>query len=72
MEPISCIFAKEKMELEASQPDGLCVGPPVFKGSAKVIKILSGEGDSNHFDPRFRTFFIPNRTTKQAEKPPIT
>ncbi len=41
-EPISMIFAKEKMEAEASLPDGLCVGKPVFKGSVKVIQILSG------------------------------
>ena len=43
VEPVSMIFAGEKMELEASQPDGLCVGKPVFKGSVKIIKILSGE-----------------------------
>ena len=42
VEPISCIYAAEKMDLEASLPDGHCVGKPVFKGSAKVIKILSG------------------------------
>ena len=41
-EPISSIFAREKVELEASQPDGLCVGRPTFKGSVKVIKILKG------------------------------
>ena len=41
-EPISMIFAAEKMELEASRPDGLCVGQPVFKGTVKVIQILSG------------------------------
>lgn len=41
-EPISMIFASEKMELEASKPDGLCVGHPVFKGSVKVIQIISG------------------------------
>ena len=41
-EPISAIYAQEKMKLEASQPDGLCVGRPVFKGSVKVIKILKG------------------------------
>ena len=41
-EPISMILAAEKMELEASQPDGLCVGEPVFKGTVKVIHILEG------------------------------
>ena len=41
-EPISMIFAAEKMELEVSRPDGLCVGQPVFKGTVKVIQILSG------------------------------
>lgn len=48
-EPISLIFAQEKMALEAaasSQPGGrnggLCVGRPVFKGTVKVIKILEG------------------------------
>lgn len=38
-EPISMISAVEKMKLESSFPDGLCVGKPVFKGSVKVIKI---------------------------------
>ena len=42
-EPISCIYAAEKMEVEASRPEGHCVGMPVFKGSTKVIKILSGK-----------------------------
>ena len=41
-EPISMIFASEKMELEASSPDGHCVGRPVFKGSVKVIQIIPG------------------------------
>ena len=41
-EPISAIYATEKLELESSQPDGLCVGRPVLKGSTKVIKILKG------------------------------
>lgn len=41
-EPISVIYATEKLELEASQPDGLCVGKPVFKGSVKIIRILKG------------------------------
>ena len=41
-EPISAIYATEKLEVESSQPDGLCVGRPVFKGSVKVIKILKG------------------------------
>ena len=42
VEPISAILAEEKVQLEASKPDGLCVGRPVFKGSAKIIKILKG------------------------------
>lgn len=43
-EPISVIFAEEKMKLELSGPDGLCVGKPVFRGTVKVIRILEGEG----------------------------
>ena len=43
-EPISMIFAEEKMKLEFACPDGLCVGKPVFKGSAKIIRILEGGG----------------------------
>ena len=43
-EPVSEIFAAEKMELESCQPDGHCVGKPVFKGSVKIIKILNGRG----------------------------
>lgn len=39
-EPISFIFAEEKMALEASRPRGHCVGKPVFDGTARVIKIL--------------------------------
>ena len=42
-EPISTIFAEEKMELEGTQCVGHCVGRPVFKGSVKVIKILDSE-----------------------------
>lgn len=41
-EPISMIFADEKLKLEMAGPDGLCVGKPVFKGSVKIIKILEG------------------------------
>ena len=41
-EPISMIFAEEKMKLESSHPDGLCVGRPVFKGSVKVMRVLEG------------------------------
>ena len=41
-EPVSAIFAEEKMELEAGKPDGHCVGRAVFDGSARVIGILSG------------------------------
>ena len=42
-EPISLIFAEEKLRLEAGKPDGLCVGRPVYEDSARVIGILSGE-----------------------------
>lgn len=42
-EPISMIFAAEKMKLELSNPDGLCVGKPVFEGSVKVIQAVEGE-----------------------------
>lgn len=41
-EPISMIFAEEKLKLEMGCPDGLCVGKPVFNGSVKVIRILEG------------------------------
>ena len=41
-EPISAILGTEKVEAESSQPDGLCVGRSVFKGSVKIIKILKG------------------------------
>ena len=41
-EPISFIFAAEKMELEASCPRGHCVGRPVFDGTARVVKIGGG------------------------------
>ena len=41
-EPISVIFAEEKMRLEKTCPDGLCVGMPVFKETVKVIRIQEG------------------------------
>ena len=41
-EPISAILAEEKVKLESSKPDGLCVGRPSFKGSVKIIKLLKG------------------------------
>ena len=41
-EPISVIFANEKMELESSVQEGMCVGKPVFEGSVKVIQIMEG------------------------------
>ncbi len=41
-EPISMIHAEEKMKLEASHPDGLCVGRPVFKDTVKVIRVQEG------------------------------
>ena len=43
VEPISVVFADEKLRLEAGKPDGLCVGRPVFEKSAKIIRILKGE-----------------------------
>jgi hypothetical protein len=42
VEPVSVIFADEKLQLEAGKPDGHCVGRPVFEDSARVISILSG------------------------------
>ena len=42
VEPVSVIFAEEKLRLEAEKPDGHCVGTPVFEDSARVIGILSG------------------------------
>ncbi len=42
-EPISIISAEEKMELEVDQPDGLCVGKPVFKETVKVIQLLDSK-----------------------------
>ena len=41
-EPISIITAKEKMELEESKPDGLCVGKPAIEGSVKIIRVSDG------------------------------
>lgn len=41
-EPISSIMAAEKLELEAGQPEGHCVGRPAFKDSVKIIRILNG------------------------------
>jgi acyl-CoA synthetase (AMP-forming)/AMP-acid ligase II len=41
VEPVSVIFADEKLQLEAGKPDGHCVGRPVFEDSARVISILS-------------------------------
>ena len=40
--PISIIVAKEKMKLEESKPDGLCVGKPLIKNSVKIIKVQDG------------------------------
>ena len=42
VEPVSAIFAEEKLRLEAEKPDGHCVGRPVFEDSARIIEILSG------------------------------
>ena len=42
-EPVSLIFAEEKLKLEAEKPDGLCVGRPVYDDSAIVTKILNSE-----------------------------
>ena len=44
VEPISFIFAAEKMVLEASCLRGHCVGRPVFDGTARVIRIIGGGG----------------------------
>ncbi|CAI8051226.1 Olefin beta-lactone synthetase [Geodia barretti] len=41
VEPVSVIFAEEKLQLEAEKPDGHCIGRPVFEDSARVIGILS-------------------------------
>ena len=41
-EPISIIPAKEKMALEESRPDGLCVGKPVMEGTVKIISASDG------------------------------
>ncbi|XP_064406005.1 olefin beta-lactone synthetase-like [Halichondria panicea] len=41
-EPVSVVFAQEKMALEGEDSVGHCVGQPVFKGSVKIIKILDG------------------------------
>ena len=41
-EPISYIFAEEKLQVEAEKPDGLCVGRPAFENSVRVIQILKG------------------------------
>ena len=42
-EPICHIFAAEKLQLEEGQPEGHCVGRPVFKGSVKIIEIQTSE-----------------------------
>ena len=42
-EPISAIFAHEKMALESGDHEGHCVGKPVFSGSVKVIQVLDGK-----------------------------
>lgn len=42
-EPMTLLMADEKLELEASQPDGLCVGRAVLGAGLKVIKICDGE-----------------------------
>ncbi len=48
-EPVSVVFAQEKMALEGEDSVGHCVGQPVFKGSVKIIKILDGAGSTmNH------------------------
>jgi len=42
-EPISAIFAQEKMALESGDREGHCVGKPVFSDSVKVIQVLDGK-----------------------------
>ena len=42
-EPISLIFAEEKLAVEKDDSIGICVGKPVFENSVKVIKLLSGK-----------------------------
>ena len=41
-EPISLITAKEKMVLEESKSEGLCVGKPAVEGSVKIIPESDG------------------------------
>ena len=41
-EPISVIAATEKMALEESKPDGLCVGRPAFEDTVKIIPASDG------------------------------
>ena len=41
-EPISIISAKEKMVLDESRPDGLCVGKPVMEETVKIISASDG------------------------------
>ena len=41
-EPISAIWADEKLQLEGEKSEGLCVGKPVFDNSTKVIQLLKG------------------------------
>ena len=43
VEPISFIRATEKLQLEETKPDGMCVGEPVVDNSVKVISLLDGK-----------------------------
>lgn len=43
VEPISFVMATEKLQLEETKPDGLCVGRPVVDNSVKVISLLDGK-----------------------------
>lgn len=42
-EPISLVFAEEKLQVETEDSIGICVGKPVFENSVKVITLLDGE-----------------------------
>ena len=42
VEPVSTVYAEERLGLEAGRPDGHCVGRPMFDGSTRIIKILTG------------------------------
>ena len=43
-EPISWIFAEEKLKEDAKKPDGLLVGLPFIEGGLKIIDATEGNG----------------------------